>query len=33
MQLCVQVMFFVTLEAIIHASSVSDGAIPGPGQS
>ena len=33
MQLCVQVMTFVTLEAIIHESSVSDGAIPAPGQS
>ena len=32
MQLCVQAMFFVTLEAKIHESSVLDGAIPAPGQ-
>ena len=28
MPLCMHAMFIVTLEAIIHDSSVSDGAIP-----
>ena len=32
MPLCVQAMFFVTLEAIKHESLVSDGAIPAPDQ-
>ena len=32
MPLCVQAMFFVTLEAIIHYSSVSDGTIPASDQ-
>ena len=32
MPLCVQAMFFVTLEAIIHDYSVSDGAMPASDQ-
>ena len=32
MPLCLQAMFYVTLEAIIHDFSVSDGAIPAPDQ-
>ena len=32
MPFCVQAMSFVTLEAIIHNSSVSDGAIPASDQ-
>ena len=28
MPLCVQALFFLTLETIIHDSSVSDGALP-----
>ena len=32
MPLCVQALFFLTLEAIIHDSSVSDGAIPASDQ-
>ena len=32
MPLCVQAMFFVTPEAKIHDSSVSDGAIPASDQ-